>query len=307
MSLSPFAHNPNPPRDYSEIKKIRLLLVVFLSLLITAAEILGGLYSGSLSLISDAFHNLGDGMAIFISYLALKIAAKGNDYKRTFGYKRATILAALVNSAFLLLVSVFLLKEAFFRFLEPGSVEGELMMEVAFVGLVANIAGVALLRSSSHSDLNVRSSYLHLIGDSLSSVAVIIGGLVISYFGIYLIDPLLTVVIALYVFKESFQLIKKVVNILMQGVPEGIDLQAVVKDIESLEGVEDVHHVHLWSLNEDHVNFEAHVNVRDMLVSDTKALLRQIEELLQTRHGINHITIQFEHKCCSGEGIIKQA
>jgi len=275
--------------------------------LITGAEVLGGLYSGSLSLISDALHNFGDGMAILISYLALKIAAKGNDYKRTFGYKRATILAALVNSTFLVLVSVFLLKEAFFRFLESGPIEGELMVGVASLGLVANIAGVALLKRPSHSDLNIRSSYLHLVADSLSSLGVIVGGVVIYYFGFSLVDPLLTVLIALYVFKESYEIIKKVVNILMQGVPEGIDLQAVVEDIKSLEGVEDVHHVHVWGLNEHYVNFEAHVNVRDMLVSETKVILEKIKELLRSRHGINHVTIQFEHKSCCGEGIIKKA
>ena len=291
--------------DITGIKGLNLFIVVLLNFLITIVQVIGGLYAGSLSLISDALHNFSDGIAIAISYFAIKIAGKGNDEKRTFGYKRATILAAFINSAILIIISIFLFKEAYIKFINPQPINGGVVIWVALVGLIANMIGVMLLQKGSKGDMNIRSSYLHLLSDALSSVVVVIGGIVIYYFNLYWIDPILTIAIGLYVLKESFEIIKQAFNILMQGVPENIDIKRITDDLSKIEDIENIHHVHIWSLDEHNISFEAHINIKDMMVSETRSVLEKIEHVLKDHHQINHMTIQFEYKCCEDVGIIK--
>ncbi|GAV22697.1 cation diffusion facilitator family transporter [Carboxydothermus pertinax] len=284
-----------------------LFFTTLLNFIITVAEIIGGIYAHSLSLISDALHNFSDGLALIISYFALKLAQKGSDEKRTFGYKRSTILAAVINSSVLIFLSGFLLREAYFKFINPEPVTGRIMIIVAMVGLVANTLGAFLLHHSSEKDMNIKSAYLHLFSDAMSSAAVVVGGVVIYYFSLYWIDPLLTVIISIYVLKESFEILKKATNILMQGVPEDIDILEIVQELKKIEGIRDVHHVHLWGLNENHLFFEAHVNLQeDVLLSQTNSIYQRIEHILRERFGINHLTIQFEYNCCPETDIIKK-
>ncbi len=298
-------HKHSHSHDNPSIKGINLVLVVLLNFIITVAEVIGGIYSGSLSLLSDALHNFSDGIAIVISYIAIKISSKDKDGQKTFGYKRTTILAALLNSSVLIAISIFLFKEACFKFINPQPINGSVVIWVALLGLIANFIGVLLLQKGSQGDMNIKSSYLHLLSDALSSLGVVIAGIIIYYFSIYWIDPLLTVLIGIYVMKESFDIIKKSIHILMQGVPEEIDVVAIAQDLQKIAGVENVHHVHIWSLDEGNINFEAHVNIEDMLVSETKYILEQIEhQLLQ--QGISHTTIQFEHKGCNFVDLIKK-
>lgn len=297
-------HSNNHSHSHSDIKGVRLILVMLLNFAITAAEIAGGIYSGSLSLISDALHNFSDGLAIIISYYAIKISGRQNDIKRTFGYRRASIMAALLNSSVLIGISVFLFKEAYGKFVNPQTINGSMIIWVALIGLVANALGVVLLEKGSHDDMNIKSTYLHLLSDVLSSVGVVIGGILILFFKIYWVDPLLTVLISIYILKESLGILKEAINILMQGTPENIDINKVVEDLKKIEGVEDVHHIHVWSLDEHNINFEGHVNVRDMLVSETKSIAESFEHILNEHHGINHSTLQFEYKCCGDVGVI---
>lgn len=298
-------HGHSHSHDISSIKGINLILVVLLNFIITVAEVIGGIYSGSLSLLSDALHNFSDGIAIVISYIAIKIAGKEKDEQKTFGYKRTTILAALLNSLVLIAISIFLFKEAYIKFVHPQPINGTVVIWVALLGLIANFIGVLLLQKGSQGDMNIKSSYLHLLSDALSSLGVVIGGIIIYYFNIYWIDPLLTVLIGLYVMKESFEIVKKSINILMQGVPEEIDVVAIAQDLEKIDGIENVHHVHVWSLDESNINFEAHVNIKDMLVSETKEMMEQIEHKL-LHFGITHTTIQFGYNCCNSVEIIKK-
>lgn len=290
-------HSHCHDHDISGIKGIRLVFVIILNFVISTAQIIGGFYSGSLSLISDALHNFSDGISIAISYFAIKISNKENDDKRTFGYKRSTILAALLNSLILIAISIILLKEAYIKFLNPGPIKAFIVIIVALIGLVANMIGVLLLQKFSKGDMNIKSSYLHLLSDALFSLGVVVGGIIIYFFKITWIDPLLTVIISLYVLKEAYEIIKKALNILMQGVPENINIEEIVKEIEKNDNVVKVHHVHVWCLDENNINFEAHINIKDMLVSDTKAIHEQIEHLL-LHYNINHLTIQFEYDCC---------
>lgn len=296
-------HGHHHTHDVTGIKGPRLIFVVLLNFVITAAEVIGGIYAGSLSLVSDALHNLSDGLALLISYFAVRISARQNDIKRTFGYKRASIMAAFVNAAVLVGISAFLFKEAYDKFVRPEAIKGGVVIWVALIGLAANALGVLLLQKQSHGDMNIKSAYLHLMADTFSSVAVVVGGVLILTLEIYWVDPLLTVLISLYILKESVGILREAINILMQGVPKNIDIMEIVGELMETEGVADIHHVHVWCLDEKNIHFEAHVNVTDMLVSDTKAISEAFGHTLSA-HGINHVTLQYECNCCPGEGII---
>ena len=299
-------HTNSHNHDVSEIKGIRLIFVMLLNFIITAVEIVGGIYSGSLSLVSDALHNLSDGLSIIISYLAIKISGRQNDIKKTFGYKRASIMAALLNSSVLIGISLFLFKEAYTKFTNPQPINGSMIIWVALISLVANALGVILLQKGSHGDMNIKSTYIHLLSDVLSSIGVVVGGILILFFKIYWVDPLLTVLISIYILKESLSILKDAINILMQSTPENIDINKIVEDLIKVEGINNIHHVHVWSLDENNMNFEGHIDLKnDIPVSLTNEINESVEHILAKHYGINHITIQFEYKCCNDMGIIK--
>jgi cobalt-zinc-cadmium efflux system protein len=306
MSEHNHNHEHSHSHDVKDIKGFNLFIVVLLNFIITVTQVIGGLYAGSLSLISDALHNFSDGIAIIISYFAIRISGKENDEKRTFGYKRATIIAAFINSLFLIIISVFLFKEAYIKLISPQPINGGIVVWIGLVGLIANIIGVIILQKGAKGDLNIKSSYLHLLGDVLSSVVVVFGGIVIYYFKLYWVDPMLTILIGLYVLKESYVIVKQAINILMQGAPENINIDEIAKEIKEVDGVYNIHHLHIWSLDEHNVHLEAHVNVKDILVSETKAILDEIKHILKNHYDISHITIQFEYNGCNSDGIIKK-
>lgn len=291
--------------DVSNVKDGNFVITVILNFIITAVEIIGGIYSGSLSLISDALHNFSDAIAIIISYIAIKISKKENNEKKTFGYRRSGILAAVINSSVLIIISVFLFKEAYIKFMNPTPIKGFIVIWIALIGIVANSLGAYLLHAGSDKDMNVKAVYLHLFSDALSSLGVVIGGVLIYFYKIYWVDSIVTVLIGLYILYESYKILKNAVNILMQGVPESIDIKKVVEVIKNIDGVTDVHHIHLWSLDEKNINFESHLDVKDMLISETEEISKKIKEELHDHFKITHVTIQFECNGCSGVGIIK--
>lgn len=288
-------------------KEDRLILSALLNAVTTAVQIAGGLLSGSLALLSDALHNLSDTAALVISAFAVRLSKRQSTEERTFGYKRAEILAAFFNAGVLVVVSFFLFKEAAHRLFHPHPVNSMLMLSVAFVGPVANIVSVLLLQPHKRADMNVRAAYLHLFSDFLASVAVILGACMIYFFDAYWVDPVLTILIGMYVLRGGYEIIGESVHILMQHVPEGISLKAVQVQIERMEGVKDIHHAHLWAVTERDIHFEAHVNTaRDMTVSETCVVSKEIEEMLRERFGITHTTLQFEFNSCKGVSLIKQ-
>ena len=287
-------------------KESRLIISAGLNLATTVAQIIGGIFSGSLSLISDALHNLSDTVALVISFFAVRLAKRKNTEAQTFGYKRAEILAALFNACALVVVSIFLFKEAIARFAHPQPINSVLMLSVASVGLIANIISVFLLKAHAHEDLNVRAAYVHLFSDFLSSVAVIIGACAIFISKAYWIDPALTILIGIYVLKEGYKIIEESTHILMQHVPKGINLREIQARIEGIEGVKDIHHAHLWAVTERDIHFEAHINVsRDMPVSETCLLVKQVEETLKEHFAITHVTLQIEFDSCKGVPLVK--
>lgn len=287
-------HHHVPPKGE------KLLIVTLLNALITAVEIVGGLLSNSLSLLSDAVHNLGDTLAIAFAYIARRIGNKQADMRHTFGYKRTEILAAFVNAAMLMAICLFLLKEAYERSLHPEQIQGKMMLIVAVIGLVANLISVLVLQKEKEHNMNTRAAYLHLLGDTLSSVAVIAGGIAIWLYDLVWLDPLITALVSLYILYHTWGVLHEAVSILMQTAPEGVDIPMIIQKIEVLEGVHDVHHLHLWQLNEEQIHFEAHIKVKEGIsIEQLDEMRKQIQEILSA-YGIYHSTLQIGHDCCEG-------
>lgn len=284
----------------------RLIITMLLNFVITAVQIVGGLISGSLALISDALHNFSDALSIIISYIAIKLKRRDNSHRHTFGLKRAEILAAVLNASVLVVIYGFLFYEAFKRFYEPEKIEAGIMTIVAAIGLAANVAGTLLLKRDSKTSLNIRSSYMHLLSDSVSSVVVILGGIAIAVWNITWIDSLLTVLIGIYIMRECYLILGEAIHVLMEGAPPEISLEEIKTEVEKFSEVDDIHHIHLWMVGDNDIHLEAHVNVNDMKISQSDALRTKIEKMLESKFGIHHITLQFECNQCLEEGLIGQ-
>ncbi len=279
--------------------------VTLLNAFITAVEIAGGILSGSLALLSDAIHNLSDTISIALSFFAWKISGKEKNRYKTYGYKRAQIIAAFINASTLIAISIFLIFEGIKRFTNPEIINSSLMIGVAAFGLFANLFSMLLLEKDSHGNMNVRSAYLHMMGDMVSSVGVLFGGIAIKVWGILWIDPLLTIGIAIYIIFESWKIVKKSVDILMQSSAE-IDYKSLKKDIEAMVEVNNIHHVHTWLADENTIYFEAHIDMADCMLSDVCPVSKKIESLLKEKYNINHCTLQFETDHCSDKDFFKK-
>lgn len=302
----PHTHGHQHHHDHQpDLKGRKLLYATALNLVITLAEIAGGLLSNSLALLSDAIHNLGDTFAVMLAYFANLVSKRDADEKKTFGYKRIEILAALLNAVILIAITLFLFIEAFKRLQSPEPVGGAVMFWVALVGLAANLISVILLKNDAHNNLNIRAAYLHLLGDTISSVAVIIGAILILFFRIYWIDPVITFLIGIYILKEAYVVVKEAVQILMQGTPASIDLQEVVFELQKFESISNIHHVHAWKLDDRQIHFECHADLQDDLpISKTDKIRGEMESLLKNKFAISHVTIQFEYNCCDQKSVI---
>lgn len=296
-------HNHSPDHIDSSTST-RMFITMTMNFIITGAEVVGGLISGSLALISDALHNLTDGIAIIISYIAIKLRQVEHSPKHTFGLKRAEIFAAAINATVLFGISLFLFYKAIQRLITPHPIEGKLMIIVASIGLVANLIGTWLLHQDSHKSINIKSAYLHLLVDAMSSIVVIIGGILIALFDIVWIDPILTILIGVYVLKESIQIIKEASHILLEGAPPEVDIDKIKEAVEKIPEVVNIHHIHIWKVGEKDIHFEAHIDVTDMLVSETAEIQEKIEKILTEEFPIKHITLQFECNICETDRLI---
>lgn len=300
-------HHHHHHHHHKEVQGRNLLLTILLNILITAAQVVGGIISGSLALLSDALHNFSDVLSLVISYVANRLGRKAASSNRTFGYKRAEIIAAFVNSASLLVVAILLIKEAVERFLEPETVGSGIVISLSLLGIAANGFSVWLLRSTAKGNMNMRSAYLHLFTDMLASVAVLVGGILMYFFGWYWIDPLLTVLIGLYLIYMGYDLLRSSTRVLMLFTPDSIKVKEIVAAISSLESIKNVHHVHIWQLNEDEVHLEAHIDFKnDIRLSEFDAILLQIEDKVYHEFGINHVNIQPEFGKCDSKQVIVQ-
>ena len=281
-----------------------LLVTMLLNFLVTAVEAAGGIVSGSLSLLSDATHNFSDGIAVIISYIAIRLSRRPRTLKYTFGLKRTEVLAAIINASTLIVISFFLIREAIERFSNPTPITGTLMLVVAVIGLAANIVGTVLLKKGASENINVRAAYVHLQSDAVSSLAVIIGAVCIIVFNVSWIDPALTIVISLYILKEAYEIVKEAIDVLLMSAPTDIDLNDVQRALEAIAGVKNIHHVHVWKMNDSESHFEAHIDVEDLLVSRTGSIRAEIERCLHDRYEIHHTTLQFECDSCQTKALI---
>jgi len=290
-----------------DLKGRNLLISIFLNIIINTAQVIGGFISGRLSLLSDALHNSSDVIYLVISYIAAKLAKKDASLQKTFGYKRAEILAAFVNAATLVVIAIFLIIEAIERFQNPQDIESNLVIWLSLLGIVANGFSVLLLKKDADSNMNMKSAYLHLFTDMLASVAVLIGGLLMLYFEIYWIDSVLTLAIAVYLIFVGYDLLKNSYKVLMLFTPENIHIQEIVKVLQTINHIKTVHHVHVWQLNEDETHLEAHIDFdKDIKLSEFDIILEEIEAILYHEFGINHYNIQPEFGKCDPKDVIVQ-
>ncbi len=284
-----------------------LIIVIFLNFFIFTSELLGGIFSRSLSLLSDSFHNLSDTISIVISLIAIRFSKRESSYKFTFGGKRAEIIASLFNSIFLFIVSFVLIRESIIRLTNPQIIQTDLMLIIAIIGLFLNGISVVLLKNFSKDSMNIKSSYLHLLMDTLSSIAVVIGGILMMFFKIYWIDAVLTLFITLYILKEGIEIFIKSIKILMEQTPKGIDLDKLKNDVEKIEGISNLHHIHIWQIDEKNYLFEGHIKLKnDVPVSKADCIRKSVEDLLNNEFNISHSTIQIEYNGCYENDLIKK-
>jgi len=278
---------------------------MILNVIIALAQIIAGIFSGSLALISDALHNINDFFSLFISYIANKIASnKKSDIKHSYGFKRVEIISAFINGIMLLGVFFYLLFEAYKRLRTPHEVLGVPTLIVAIIGLIGNILGAMLLHEESHENLNIKSAFLHLVSDSLSSVGVILSSILILWKNLYIADTIISIVIAIFVLFGSYELLKESIHILLEGVPYNLDIEDVKRKILEIEGVKDVHHIHLWQIGSKEILLSAHVVVKDQELSEAEKIYGRINSILRENLGIIHSTIQLEtseNKGCNCE------
>jgi cobalt-zinc-cadmium efflux system protein len=284
-----------------DLKNATTSRILRISLVVTAAYIVllvvAGLRSHSLALLSEAGHNLSDFVALLMSWGAVYLQGKPPSARKTFGYNRAGVLVAFINGLSLVLIAFYILFEAFRRLQNPVPVEAGIMIWVAAAGVVMN-GGIALLLMRGHRDINVRSALLHEIGDTLSTAAVIVGGIIIALTGERWIDPALSVGIGVMILWSSIGIIRESLNILLEGTPSGMELQRIEDVIRAIPGVNEVHDLHVWSIGSDTHSLSCHVAIADMPASESESILRLIREQMAERFHIHHTTIQFELAVC---------
>ncbi len=282
--------------------KIALVIV----LVIMVAEVIGGIMSNSLSLLGDAGHMLVDALALGLSLFATTIARRPATLSKTYGYHRVEIMAALANGTTLVLVSVYIFYEAYKRFLAPPLVRPPLMLLVATIGLLANLAGIMLLRRASHGSLNIKAAFWHIIGDTISSLGVIIAGVVILVAGWYIADPLIAVFIGGIILWGAVRIARESTDILLEAVPRHIQVNEVVQALMKVPGVEEVHDIHIWTITSGIHALSAHLLIEDQMVSRSAEIVEAVNRDLTRNFNITHTTLQLECEKCEScpSGII---
>ncbi|GGD50232.1 cation diffusion facilitator family transporter [Muriicola marianensis] len=284
-----------------------LLISILLNIAITVAQVIGGIISGSLALLSDALHNFSDVLSLIISYLANRFTTKRASSKRTFGYKRAEIMAAFVNSATLIVIAIILIKEAVERFFQPEPITPALVIWLSALGIAANGFSVLLIKKDAESNMNMKSAYLHLLTDMMASVAVLLGGILMYFYQLFWIDPVLTIAIGLYLIYMGYDLLKSSTKVLMLFTPDQIEVDNMVREISENPAIKNMHHVHLWQLNEQEIHLEAHIDFHENIsIQEFDCILKDIEERVYHNYGITHVSIQPEFGKCHSHQVIVQ-
>ncbi len=286
------AHSHKHSRQASWGK--RLFITMVMNLIIPAVQIVGGIISGSMALISDALHNLGDFVAVLISYLALQFGHRGPTSSLTFGYRRIEVMAAVFNVALLFGAALFIAYEGWVRFHHPVAIQGSLVIGVALLGFFANAVSTWMLSSGAKENLNMRGAFLHMLTDALTSLGVALLGLVWIYRPWYWLDPVVSWLIVVLILYNGWDILKEALLILMNATPPGISLEAIQKEVEAIEGIESLHHLHVWNPSSGTIALAAHVIVPDQMLGQVDVLSKQVRNLLLEKFNIDHPILQFE-------------
>ena len=289
-------HEHHHHHHNNEVTGKNLFWAILLNVGISLAELIGGIIAGSMSLISDAIHNFSDVISLIVSYVANRLSKKAANEKQTYGYKRSEILAAFVNSATLIVLAVFIIYKAIERYVNPAEIKGLPVIFLALLSVIVNAISVKFIEKDAASNMNIKSAYIHLFGDMMTSFAVLAGGVLMHFFHIYQIDSILSVFIGLYLIKISWNIFKSSLRIIMQFTPENLDLNKIAKDIGQIEGVKNIHHIHVWQIDEHDIMFDAHIDVdKDCKITDFEEIMKKVNDYLKKHYGIEHITLQPEY------------
>ena len=272
-----------------------LLFAVGINVLLTLAQVIGGIISGSLSLIADALHNLSDAASLGIALFARKISRRPADESKSFGYQRAEVIAALINLTLLITVSLYLIYEAVWRIVEPQVVAGLIIVLVAGVALIIDIITALITYRLSKSSMNMKAAFLHNLSDALTSIGVIIAGALILLYEWYWVDTLLTFLIAGFVLWQGMIMLPKTIHLLMEGTPENLSSAEIKSSMEEVGDVQDVHHIHIWNLDEHRIALEAHVVVTANELQEVEGIKENLKRVLKDKFKITHSTLEFEH------------
>ena len=275
---------------------------ILLTTFVFGVELVGGILSNSLALLSDAAHVFSDSLSLIMSWLAIYLSTRPATSSRTYGYHRTEVFAAFINGISLIAISGWIFYEAVQRFIEPEPVKSKEMLIVAVFGFIANMVIVWLFHGEGHKNLNVRSAVLHVIGDALASVGVIVGGVVIYYTGWFVVDPILSCGIGLVVLVGAVRVTREAVHILLEGSPKHADAEKVAACISTIDSVKDVHDMHIWSLCSNYLALSTHVSIAEDARKSSHQLRQEINDKLETQFGIFHTTIQIEQPGCPHEG-----
>ena len=292
-------HPPHHHHHHHGTGKV-LIFSTVATILFVLIEFGAGVSAHSLALLADAGHNVTDALALLLALLGVYLQSKPADDVKTFGYHRGGVLAAFVNALTLIVLSIYLLYESYQRILRPEAVHETTMIVVASLGIIVNLGIlIALKRSGDSHELNIRAAAVHMMGDALSSVAIVIGAIAIRYTGWLLIDPILSILIAVLIIWSAIDVTRESLNILLEGLPRGLELKSVTNAMRAVDGVVDVHDLHIWSLGSSAHALSCHVLIEDVPPSESDCVLKSINGVLATRFHIHHSTIQFEHARCA--------
>jgi cobalt-zinc-cadmium efflux system protein len=284
---------------HREVIQKKFRIFIWLSLSVLLLEVAGGVLTNSLALLSDAGHVLIDLLALLLAYFAMRLSRRGTTETFTYGYYRAEILAAMVNAIVLFMLTLFIFYQAYLRFLSPQKINGPEMFIIAVIGLAANLYVVLRMHGHEHENLNVRGAYLHVLSDTISSVGVVIGGLLILLTGNYIFDSLVSAAIGVFILVNCLGLIRESIHILMEAVPKDIDLQQVSDDIRKIPRVREIHDLHIWSIASDVLALSSHIVIDTDDATDLNSIISQINEMLKAKYNITHTVIQSECERCA--------
>jgi cobalt-zinc-cadmium efflux system protein len=285
-------------KDLTQQTGRRMALSLGITLLFVFVEIAAGLFSNSLALLTDAAHNFTDVLALALAWWALRLTIQPASHQKTYGYHRAGILAALVNSTTLVLIALGIFYEAYQRFIDPPEVQADILIGVGLVAVIINVVTALLVRRGAESDLNIRAAFLHLMGDVVSTIGAVIAGVIIRFTDWNWLDPLVSVLIGILILWSAWSILREAIDILMESTPTDIDMDAMITDIISVDGVRGVHDLHVWSITRNMRTLSAHLVTDDLVISTGASIQRRVNEVLYHKYNVNHATLQLECDEC---------